>query len=82
LLSFIKNKHSYESIRSKTKKMENHARVMVICLPAHKRDVCPRFSTRERATPIDQDPCFYLDSRSSHGDIFTNDTQAFLDLDL
>jgi len=62
--------------------MENHARVMVICLSAHKRDVCTRFSTRERAAPIDQDTCFYLDSRSNNGDLFTKDPQAILELDL
>ncbi len=62
--------------------MENHVGIMVVCLPTHKRDVCTRFSTRERATPIDQDTCLYLDPRSNHGDIFTNDPQAFLELDL
>jgi hypothetical protein len=62
--------------------MENHVGIMVVCLPTHKRDVRTRFSTRERATPIDQDTCLYLDPRSNHGDIFTNDPQAFLELDL
>ncbi|MEN9987184.1 MAG: hypothetical protein RLZZ585_223 [Bacteroidota bacterium] len=62
--------------------MENHVGIMVVCLPTHKHDVCTRFSTGERAAPIDQDTCLYLDPRSNHGDIFTNDPQAFLELDL
>lgn len=62
--------------------MENHARVMVICLPTHKRDVCHRFSTCKRATPIGKDTCVYIDSRSNHGDLFTTHSQTFLELDL
>ena len=78
----MKNTHSYVSICSKTQKMENHARFMVICLPTDQRDVCHRFSIGKRAAPIGKDTCVYIDSRSNHGDIFTKDSQAFLELDL
>lgn len=62
--------------------MENHVGLMVICLPIDKRDVCPRFSTGKRTASIGKDTCVYIDSRSNYGDIFTKDSQAFLDLDL
>jgi hypothetical protein len=62
--------------------MENHVSIMVVCVSTDKRDVCHRFSIGKRATPIDQDTCFYINSRSNHGDIFTNNPQAILELDL
>jgi len=62
--------------------MENHARVMVVCLPTHKRDVCPRFPIGERATPIGKDTCVYIDFGSNYGDLFTINPQTFLELDL
>ena len=62
--------------------MENHVGVMVICLPIDKRDVCTGFSTGKRTASIGEDACIYIDSRSYHGNIFTKDPQAFLELDL
>ncbi len=62
--------------------MENHAGVMVVCVPTYKRDVCHRFSTCKGTASIGEDTCVYFDSRSNHGDIFTKDPQAFLELDL
>ena len=62
--------------------MENHVGVMVVCLPTHKRDVCHRFSTCKRAASIGKNTCFYLNSYTNHGNIFTKDPQAFLELDL
>jgi hypothetical protein len=55
---------------------------MVICLSIDKRDVCTGFSTGKRTASIGEDACIYIDSRSYHGNIFTKDPQAFLDLDL
>jgi hypothetical protein len=62
--------------------MENHVSFMVICVPTDKRDVRHRFSTCKRTAPIGEDTCVYIDSRSNHGNIFTKDPQAFLELDL
>jgi hypothetical protein len=73
---------NHESNCAKTQKMENHVGIMVICLSTDKPDVCPRFPPRKRTAPISKDTCVYIDSRSNHGDIFTKDPQAFLELDL
>ncbi|MEI8117508.1 MAG: hypothetical protein WCH03_08210 [Flavobacteriia bacterium] len=62
--------------------MENHARVMVICLPFDQRDVCHRFSIGKRAAPIGKDACFHIDFGSNYGDLFTINPQTFLVLDL
>jgi hypothetical protein len=62
--------------------MENHARFMVICLPTDQRDVCHCISIGKRTTPIGENTRFYINSCSNHGDIFTKDPQAFLELDL
>lgn len=62
--------------------MENNVGLMVICLSIDKRHVRHRFSTCKRTAPIGEDACIYIDSRSYHGNIFTKDPQAFLELDL
>jgi hypothetical protein len=62
--------------------MENHVSIMVICLSTDQRDVCHCISIGKRATPIGKDTCVYIDPRSNHGDFFTKDPQAFLELDL
>ena len=62
--------------------MENHVGVMVVCLSIDKRHVCTHFSTCKRTASISQDTCFYFDFSSNYGDIFTKDSQAFLELDL
>lgn len=62
--------------------MENHARVMVICLPTDKCDVCHRFSIGKRATSIVKDACFHIDFGPNYGDLFAINPQTFLELDL
>jgi hypothetical protein len=62
--------------------MENHVGVMVVCLPTYKRDVCHRFSTRKGTASIGEDAGVYVDSCTDHGNIFTKNPQAFLELDL
>jgi len=62
--------------------MENHARVMVICLPFDQRDVCHRFSIGKRAAPIGKGTCLYINSRSNYGYLFAVNPQTFLELDL
>ena len=66
----------------KPKKMENHARVMVVRLSFNQLDVCARISSGKRTTPTRKDTCFHLDSCSNYGNLLAKNPPTFSELDL